>query len=122
MEEIEDSPVFTDNTGHLVPDPLVYSDWFNQTDDARRKLAVGARRFATVQDLLGTSRPGWEHFLNPETGKLLTLQQLIDEEPGERATRIARVRAIIARRGQELARVARFGSSQAASRLAGTPA
>lgn len=103
-----DHPEFVNARDKLIPDPAVYSDWFRQTTDYARKLAVGARRFATMRDVTGTA-PEWEHFVEPETGDLLTLDQLRRESPVARAERVAKVRAIMGQRRRDLGQVAVYG-------------
>ena len=228
-ESIRDDPTFTNAADQLVPDPAIYSEWFDQADEARRKLAVGARRYAIAQQQLGGEEvldatlgggqqieftrhsaasdsdvlmwvdprriapdlsqgsvpgrredfrdfltkgrpiqaprvvlgkdgrpdyidgrhrtaeliaqganrlavsvpkeqveefrkhlgavpakgprrnPGWEHFLDPETGALLSATHLRTESAEARAERVAKIRAVIAQRRQETRQVATFG-------------
>ena len=39
--------------GKIIPDMGAWADWFNQADERRRKLAVGARRYAEVEAKMG---------------------------------------------------------------------
>jgi hypothetical protein len=102
--EIEDDPIFINAADKVIPDPLVYSDWFNDADDRRRKLAVGVDRYQAGSEV--QPRPGWELFIDPETGRVLTPAEIRAETPAERGTRLAAVRAIIQRRAQQKAEVA----------------
>src|SRR5271165_2967652 len=98
------NPVFTQAAGRVVPNPAVYSEWFAAAPENRQRTAVGTRRYSLVQDLVGT--PAWEHFVSPETGGLLTVPELRGESPEARTERVAKVRAISARRREQLRQVA----------------
>jgi Phage Mu protein F like protein len=100
--------IFTNAADKLIPDPTVYSQWFDQAGERKRRMAVGTRRYGVVSDLLGRT-PRWEDFLEPTSGDLLTLDELKDESPDERAARVAAVRVVIAERNDLLRRMATFG-------------
>jgi SPP1 gp7 family putative phage head morphogenesis protein len=89
---------YRDRDRRLVPDPQVYSEWFRKADDKRRKIAVGPRRYAEVKDLIRGQRPSWEHFLDPETGEMMKLDDLRRETVDERRDRVRQTRNLIARR------------------------
>ena len=107
-EEIAADPLFANAAEKVIPDPAVYSDWFAQADDRRRKLAVGAARYATVAERTG-GRPGWEDFLDPQTGRLLTTTELQQEEVMDRVRRSEDVKRLIAERKHATREVAMFG-------------
>lgn len=106
--EIAADPVFVNAKEELVPDPASYSDWFGQVDDRRRKLAVGARRYSTVQEITG-GRPAWEDFVDPATGRLLGDEELRQESLMERVKRSAEVRRLMDERRRKTEQVAQFG-------------
>lgn len=108
-DEIERHPEFANVDSAVIPDPLHYDSWFRRADDQRRRLAVGARRFAVVKDQLGGATPEWGHFLDPDTGSLLPLDHLKTESDVARAERTAKVRAAIAHEGQQRRDVANYG-------------
>lgn len=86
----------------LIPDPVTYSDWWKETSDHARRLAVGASKYEWLKRLLGYD-PFWEHFIDPETGELLTLADLKSESKRERNTRTKQVqKQIEARRNDKI--------------------
>lgn len=107
-ETIAADPVFANAAEKVIPDPATYDDWFKNVDDQRRKLAVGARRFAVVQDRVGGT-PSWSAFVDPNTGRLLTTEELQQEQPMDRARRMGQVDALIAERRRATREVATFG-------------
>lgn len=80
------------------PDQLVYSDWFARTSERKRRLAVGTRRYDAVRTLTGEDAPGWEHFVDLDTGKLLGLDALRNESDKLRGERVVRARSVLAAR------------------------
>ncbi len=90
----------------LEPDPAVFADWFSAADVRRRRLAVGARRYAAVGD---GDRGRWDVFVDPDTGALLSAAELKAESPADRAVRVAKVKALIDRRREDVRRAARLG-------------
>lgn len=92
---------FRTATDKTIPDPAVYSEWFDQADEPRRRLAVGTRRYSAVADKLG-KEPGWEHFVTPD-GDLVPLGRLKAETAKQREKRADAVRAVMAER-RELVR------------------
>ncbi len=80
------------------PEPLVYHDWFAKASERRRRLAVGSRRYDLVRNLSGEDAPGWEHFLDTDTGRLLGADALRGESAAERVARLAATRELLAAR------------------------
>src|SRR5439155_108240 len=109
---IADNPellaTFASAEGQLVPDPVAYSEWFDQADERRRRTAVGSRRYALVRDTAG-AEPDWAHFLDPEDGELLPLAVLQTEDAGARADRINRVRQLMGERRELIKQVQTYG-------------
>lgn len=112
-DHIESDPaltaVFKNAESEVAPDPLEYSNWFNQADERRRSLAVGPRRYSAIKEKLG-SNPPWSAFIDPESGSLMPLQALRREPSEIRTKRMATVSEAIAKRGEMLRRVLTFGS------------
>lgn len=112
--QIENDPatkaIFADNEKMLVPDPLVYAQWFKTAGALEQAAAVGRKRLNIMQAKLGAGVvPGWEHFLDPKTGHLLSAAELQAETPEALAKRLQSVRMLLTRR-KELARaVSMFG-------------
>lgn len=106
-DEIEDDPIFTNAAEKVIPDPAVYGDWFNAADERTRKLAVGVERYNAAAEV--TLRPGWELFIDPDTGRALSPAEIRAERPIDRELRLAKVRALIQRRAADKADVASFG-------------
>jgi SPP1 gp7 family putative phage head morphogenesis protein len=112
--QIENDPaakaVFADNEKILVPDPLVYAQWFKTASAAERAAAVGKKRLAIMQSKLGAEvTTGWEYFLDPKTGKLLSASQLQAETPEALAKRLQAVRMLLTRRKELAKAVSMFG-------------
>lgn len=112
LEDVTNGPeqlaVFTNASDRLIPDPATYSDWFDRADEKRRRVAVGARRYSAVRDVLGAD-PRWEDFIDPDTGSLLGVAALKSEPDAARTERVAKVRAEIARREALIRQVATLG-------------
>lgn len=108
VQSLVSDPVFTNNRDKLIPDPAVYDDWFSQANLASRKLAVGARRYSAATDVAG-GHPEWAAFVEPETGNLLTLDQLRGESAAARYERMQKVRAEMAARRKDIGDVATWG-------------
>lgn len=92
----------------IIPDPVSYADWFEQAGEERQRTAVGSRRFNTVAEL---TTPSWASFIDPETGDLMSLDDLRAESAAERAERINQVQALVNQRREQLRQVQRFGFS-----------
>ena len=108
LDSIVDDPVFTNSRGSLIPDQAVYDDWWSTTDDRRRRIAVGSRRFETVKAQLNAP-PRWGHFLDPDDGSLLSVQRLERETRDERAERLRKVQAVLTRNRGQIEDVAVYG-------------
>lgn len=93
-------------------DQLVYSDWFARTSERKRRLAVGTARYDVVRDLAGEETPGWEHFIDLESGKLLGLDALRAEDDARRGRRVAQARATMALRRRAKADVLARGRAR----------
>ena len=104
----EDMAVFRDGAEMAVPDPLVYSDWFQGADERRRRLAVGTRRYTAVRDKL-SREPEYADFIDHESGLLIPVSVLADEDSAEHAQRVGKVRAAFHQRAKDLASVATYG-------------
>lgn len=111
-KEFENDPAvraeFQNASGDTIPDPSAYSDWFRQADRGRRILAVGAKRYQTVQRLLGGREPEWKDFIDAD-GNLLSVSQLQGEKQRTRDARVAKVSQVIADRMNLLGQVSRYG-------------
>lgn len=61
----------TGSKGHGTPLPStrLYSSWFDRQTITTKKRIVGRARYAAVQSKI--SRPSWNDFINPSTGKLI---------------------------------------------------
>jgi len=95
------------NKDKLLPDHLTYSEWFDSASEQRRRLAVGTRRYSAIADIV--DNPSWEHFVNPETGELLTVDELTKENARQRNARLATLRGEIADQAKAVEKVAVFG-------------
>lgn len=102
-----DHPAFTNNRGALVPDPATYSDWFATTDEKRKRIAVGTKRFNVVRDTL-QREPVWSDFLSL-SGELLPVDVLSRETHTDRIGRMTQVRAKLAHQDRQRQQVSTFG-------------
>jgi hypothetical protein len=93
----------------LAPSPAVYADWWAGADTRRRELAVGARRLATVAATVAD--PDWEHFLDPVSGSLLSVDTLKGETATERVERVRRNREATERARRAIAQVSTTGTA-----------
>ena len=104
-----DSSAFTDNADKLIPDVSHFADWFASATPKQRQKAAGVRRLSTAQDVLG--RPAtWADLVHPDTGKLLSVDELKGESEQRRAERRAKVTAAISINRALVKRVATTGS------------
>lgn len=103
----EAGETFRTAAGKAIGDPHTYDQWFSNANERHRKEAVGARRYNAVAELTG-GEPEWAAFVDPEEGGLLPLDVLKAESPGQRASRIQSVRAVMAERRDLLGRVLRL--------------
>lgn len=110
-EEFESDPQlraeFANAAGNSIPDPQVYSQWFNQADPGRRKMAVGATRYRTLEKKLGRA-PEFTDFIGAD-GRLLTVDQLRRETPRNRELRLQQVSQSMLQRQELLTKASRFG-------------
>ncbi len=93
---------------NLAPDPLSYGEWFDQTGDRKRRVAVGVKRYALVADRL-RRKPRWADFLDPETMDLLPLRHLEAESPAERRLRLRQVERLLKNRREQALEVSAKG-------------
>lgn len=105
-DDAEKEAVFTTAENKLVPDPAVYSDWFDRAPERLQKLAVGVQRYNDMAE----KDPAltWSHFLDP-TGDLVPAKTLKRETPEERQRRVAEVNRIIEQRRQSAREASMFG-------------
>ena len=111
--EFENDPAvrsaFQNSAGAGIPDPATYDTWFDRADAGRRKMAVGVRRYNAMVKRFGGERGlEWIDFIHPD-GKLLTLKQVRDESPADRALRKQWVRLAIDERKRQIQEVATTG-------------
>jgi SPP1 gp7 family putative phage head morphogenesis protein len=76
----------------LIADHLSYADWWEQASEADRKKAVGAKRYETMQQILGGQTPNWLDFLDADGKRLLTPDELRAEHPALRLLRITELK------------------------------
>ena len=104
------SATFRNEQGAGIPDPATYDRWFAGADVARRRLAVGTRRYNDLVDQLGGTRdPEWADFINPETGELLPRDTIKNESILDRIVRKGRVAQLIADREKRIQDIANAG-------------
>lgn len=100
---------FQNAAGDSIPDPIVYSQWFDNVDPGRRKMAVGVKRYESMRRQLGSTRePRFTDFIDGD-GKLMTVQALRAETAQQRERRLRRVDTMITQREALLGQVSRFG-------------
>src|SRR5215204_2879715 len=105
-----ETPAFTENAHKLIPDVSHFADWFATASTKQQQAATGARRLAIATQALDR-KPTWAEMVDPETGRLLTLDQLRKETPADRAARLAKVDEHIARNRAAVQKVAAFGTA-----------
>jgi hypothetical protein len=93
----------------LAPDHAVYSDWWASADERRKRLAVGSRRYDAAAKALDGGAPSWEQFVDPKTGKRLSIGRLSTESPRQREKRIDKVRREVAVRKEMLRLTRTYG-------------
>jgi len=112
--DIENDPaakaLFLTNDKKLIPDPVVYSEWFDTATEQERRWAVGAGRLKAATDRLA---PGealtWSAVLDPLDGQLVPVEDIKNESDDERKSRMDGVAAAIQTRRDLGIQVARFG-------------
>lgn len=113
-EEVASDPGLTAtfaNAGEEnIPDPAAYDQWFDQADEAARRLAVGSRRYGEMAaNVKGVRDPEWTDFIDPKTGKLLSRNALSSETDAERAERKNEVAQVIREREAMIREIAAKG-------------
>lgn len=111
--EFENNPAvkqsFANDEGLGIPDPSVYSEWFQKVDAGRRKMAVGVKRYNAMAATLGDSRqPEWTDFIDAD-GNLLDPRLLANESPLDRAARKQEVQKALDERKRLIHNIARQG-------------
>jgi len=100
---------FRNAANQPIPDPHVYSQWFDSADEGRRKQAVGVRRYDSMKRQLGGVRdPQFTDFIDGN-GKIMTIRTLRAETAQGREARLKRVRGAMEKRQEMLSQVSRFG-------------
>lgn len=98
---------FKNNQGAGIPDPASYSQWFKGADEKRRMMAVGVRRYRTIQGMVDRE-PEWSDFLLPD-GKLAPVDLLKNETPFERVARKTEIDSVLAARKAQIEKMANRG-------------
>jgi len=110
-EEFENDPAlraeFQNAAGNAIPDPQVYSQWFDRADVGRRKMAVGAKRYDAVRKKLGRT-PGFTDFIGTD-GAVLPIDHLRRETVRDRELRLSAVSQQMLHRQALLTKASRFG-------------
>ena len=112
-KELENDPevaaAFANDAGAGIPDPASYDKWFETADPERRMMAVGARRYRAVQDMLrGLREPEWTDFIDSD-GELLPVSTIKSESAADRAARKYEVGEVIRKRGEQVKAIAAKG-------------
>jgi SPP1 gp7 family putative phage head morphogenesis protein len=76
QKQVENNPaakkVFRDNKGKLIPNPAVYSQWFQKAPERARMRVVGADRYRIMQDKFPAGHQiKWGYFIDPRSGQLM---------------------------------------------------
>lgn len=113
-EKLEADPaakaMFTDNAGKLIPNPTVYTDWFDRAPEADKARVVGPKRLKVMRDqLLPGESLNWGHFVNPATGKLLDATHLENETINGRRERLKKFTDLITQRKELTQKVYTYG-------------
>lgn len=95
----------------VVPDNLVYADWFSTTTEKLKRRAVGSRRFDLVTNLHGENA-SYFHYIDPHTGEMMSLDALAKETADETRKRVDRGRVLANERRKARRDVLLFGSVQ----------
>ena len=88
--------VFTNASSDLIPDPVSYSDWFRQADEKEKAAAIGWERLMAIRKR--SDSPEWQDAMDPDTGKLLTADQIRSETDYRRKLRLERSGRILRKR------------------------
>lgn len=90
FEELDDLHVPANAEGSLIPNVLVYQDWFKRATERQRRIAVGTRRY----DLI-TSKHGKDasyYYYIQDNGDLIPLETAKRESPKDTQDRVHAVR------------------------------
>jgi len=108
----------TNASGLIIPDPLVYDEWFEQAPEPLRRKAVGVRRYEAMRQRMRehaeggrTSKVDFFVFLNPSTGDLMPIEVLENETLLQLMKRRERGIRIFSRNREQLERVLVTGSA-----------
>lgn len=96
----------------VVPDPAVYTKWWNnQANLDQKKKVVGAKRWAVLDKKLKSigRSPEFSDFIHPKTGKLLTLPHLKGESLVDLEARKKDVEDLITQRETYIHQISRYG-------------
>lgn len=77
----------TPTSSNVLPSILVYQDWWKNASDAKKRIAVGVRRFNYVAQRYGADA-SYSHFIDAD-GQLLSIKTLTAETAEQAAERIA---------------------------------
>jgi hypothetical protein len=113
-QEIEKDPtvkkVFSDKKGKLIPNPAVYTDWFDRAPEADKARVVGPKRLKVMRNqLLPGEKINWGHFVNPATGRLLDVTHLENETFEARQKRLKKFTQLIWKRKQLTHKIYTYG-------------
>ena len=113
-EKVESDPaskaLFSDNAGKLIPNPTVYTDWFDRASEADKARVVGPKRLKVMRDkLMPGDKLNWGHFVNPTTGKLIDATHLEYESIAGRQKRLKKFTDLIAQRKELTQKVYTYG-------------
>lgn len=100
--------IFTNAQERIIPDPLVYRDWFIRAPQKQRRIAVGTRKYSAMRDRLG-AEPEWEDFLDPKTGGIISLDQIKGETAKQRTARVEKNFDMLMKARRDLAQVSTYG-------------
>lgn len=110
--QVENDPttkkLFTDAKKKLVPDPSVYSDWFQSANDEDQEEAVGVTRLRIVREKI-QDNPQWGHFLDPKTGRMMPIDRLRAETTQDMAERMHLVNDLLTKRKTLAEKIANYG-------------
>lgn len=89
-----DKKKYIGSESKLLPDPLVYSDFWRQATERQKRIAVGSRRYDLVTKLHGANA-SYFHFID-DNGDLLPMDAISQEKASDTAMRVMRLRTIMA--------------------------
>lgn len=95
----------------LVPDILVYSDWYKQAPERLQRKSVGSRRYDAVTSKHGADA-SYFYYINPDTGELLSLEQIALETEADTISRVTQARIVASEARKRRRDVLLFGSVQ----------